>query len=78
MRQFIRKKTGMGFNVVPNAKRGFSRLMRTKIQGYGLGPEVFENMDKASKSTPMDHLNQKMTHLTVKSAKPKKYISLNL
>ena len=79
MLQYVRKKTGGGFNLVRNAHGSVNRLMRNKIAGYGMGTEVLDNMQKNGKpKTPMEHLTQKMTHLSVKNTKPKKYISLNL
>jgi hypothetical protein len=79
MLQFARKKTGGGFNLVRNAHGSLSRLMRHKTAGYGMGEEVLDTMAKNAKvKTPMQHLNQNMTYLNVKSGKPKKYISLNL
>ena len=50
--------------------------MRNKTAGYGIGEEVFKN-DLGMKS-PIRNLTQKMSHISVKSSKPKKYISLNL
>lgn len=78
MLQFARRKTGGGFNIVPNAHGGLQRLMRNKTAGYGMGREVLESMSSGKVKTPMQHLSQKQTHSSVRSTKPKKYISLNL
>ena len=79
MLQYARRKTGGGFNLVRNAHGSINRLMRNKTAGYGMGAEVLDNMAKNGKTkTPMEHLNQKMTFMNVKTNKPKKYISLNL
>jgi hypothetical protein len=79
MLQYARRKTGGGFNLVRNAYGSVNRLMRNKTAGYGMGGEVLDNMAKNGKAkTPMEHLSQKMTFMNVKTAKPKKYISLNL
>ena len=51
--------------------------MRNKIEGHGVGVELYNNMDKGKK-TPIQHLTQKMDNLKVRSSKPRKYISLNL
>jgi hypothetical protein len=72
-----RKITGGGFNVKPNARGGFQRLMRNKNEGHGVGKELYDNMDKGKK-TPIQHLTQKMDNLKIRSSKPRKYISLNL
>ena len=72
-----RGKYGSGFNIKPNKFGGFQRLTRGKTEGYGIGEEVYDNIDKGNK-TPLQHLTQKMTYLKVKSGKPRKYISLNL
>ncbi len=77
MRLYSRQKAGGGFNVKPANKGGFQKLMRNKTAGYGMGKEVMENMDKGKKSA-IGHLTQKMTHLSVRPNKPRKYISLNL
>jgi hypothetical protein len=77
MRLYTRQKAGGGFNIVPNSKGGFQKLMRNKMAGYGMGSEVMENLDKGKKSA-IGHLTQKMNHLSVRSSKPRKYISLNL
>lgn len=70
-----RQKTGAGFSIVPR-NGNYKKLMRSKTAGYGIGEEVFTN-DLGMKN-PIKHLTQKMNHITVKSSKPKKYISLNL
>ena len=72
-----RGKYGGGFNIKPNSRGGYQRLMRFKSEGYGVGPELYDNMDKGNK-TPIQHLTQKMDHLKISSRKPRKYISLNL
>jgi len=53
-------------------------MMRNKTAGYGMGKEVLESMSSGKVKTPMQHLSQKQTHSSVRSTKPKKYISLNL
>lgn len=70
-----RQKTGAGFSIVPR-NGNFQRLMRNKTAGYGIGEEVFKN-DLGMKN-PIKHLTQKMNHISIKSSKPKRYISLNL
>jgi len=70
-----RQKTGAGFSIVPR-NGNFKRLMRGKTAGYGIGEEVFNN--DLGMQNPIKHLTQKMNHISVKSSKPKKYISLNL
>ena len=70
-----RQKTGAGFSIVPR-NGNYKRLMRGKTAGYGMGEEVFSN-DLGMKN-PIKHLTQKMNHISIKSTKPKKYISLNL
>lgn len=70
-----RQKTGAGFSIVPRGGN-FKRLMRGKTAGYGIGEEVFNN-DLGMKN-PIKQLTQKMNHISIKSSKPKKYISLNL
>jgi hypothetical protein len=77
MRLYARQKAGGGFNVKPTNQGAFQKLMRQKTAGYGMGSEVMENLDKGKKS-PIGHLTQKMNHLSVRSSKPRKYISLNL
>jgi hypothetical protein len=72
-----RKMTGGGFNIKPSSHGGYKRLMRNKIEGHGVGVELYNNMDKGKK-TPIQHLTQKMDNLKVRSSKPRKYISLNL
>jgi hypothetical protein len=72
-----RTRTGGGFNVKPNKRGGFQKLMRNKVAGYGMGREVMDNIDKGIKNN-IGHLTQKMSHLSIKSSKPRKYISLNL
>ena len=42
-----------------------------------MGGEVWDNLDKGKKNSK-GHLTQKMNHLSVKTSKPRKYISLNL
>lgn len=78
MLQYARRKTGGGFNLVRNAHGSVNRLMRNKTAGYGMGMEVLNNMGNGKQKTPMEHLTQKMTFMSVKNTKPKKYISLNL
>jgi hypothetical protein len=72
-----RQKAGGGFNIKPTAQGGFQKLMRHKTAGYGMGGEVLDNLDKGKKNS-IGHLTQKMNHLSVKTSKPRKYISLNL
>ena len=77
MRLYSRQKAGGGFNVKPTSRGAFQKLMRNKTAGYGMGKEVMENIDKGKKSA-IGHLTQKMSHLSVRPSKPRKYISLNL
>lgn len=72
-----RGKYGGGFNIKPNKRGGFARLMRNKSEGYGVGREMHDNAQNGYK-TPIQHLTQKMDHLKIRSGKPRKYISLNL
>jgi hypothetical protein len=72
-----RKKAGGGFNIKASKNGGFQKLMRHKVAGYGMGSEVYDNLDKGKKNS-IGHLTQKMNHLSVKTSKPRKYISLNL
>jgi len=72
-----RQKAGGGFNIKPTAQGGFMKLMRNKTAGYGMGEEVLANIDKGKKNN-IGHLTQKMNHLSVRTGKPRKYISLNL
>lgn len=72
-----RKKAGGGFNIKPSKNGAFLKLMRNKTAGYGIGEEVFNNLDKGKKNS-IGHLTQKMEHLKVRTTKPRKYISLNL
>ena len=51
--------------------------MRHKTAGYQMGGEIRDNLDKGKKNSK-GHLTQKMNHLSVKTSKPRKYISLNL
>lgn len=75
MHLIFRQKTGAGFSIVPR-NGNFKRLMRGKTAGYGIGEEVFKK--DIGMQSPIKNLTQKMTHLTLKPAKSKKYISLNL
>lgn len=77
-----RKKTGGGFNVRPNARGSYQKLMRNKNAGYGIGAELFDNIDRGGddrkNKNDIQHLTQKMNHLTIKPSRQRKYISLNL
>jgi hypothetical protein len=75
MHLFKRQKTGSGFSIVPR-NGNFSRLVRGKTAGYGIGEEVFKN--DLGMNKPLKTLTQKMNHISIKSSKPRKYISLNL
>jgi hypothetical protein len=72
-----RVKAGGGFNVKRNRFGAFQRLVRDKIAGYGVGKELYHNIDKGKKNI-IQHLTQPMENLSVRRNKPKKYISLNL
>jgi hypothetical protein len=78
MLQFARKRTGGGFNIIRTPKHAVARLMRHKTAGYGMGCEVLDNLDKGRKTLPSHHLAQKQEYLSVRTSKPKRYISLNL
>ena len=78
MLQFARKRTGCGFNIIRTPQHGVARLMRNKIAGYGMGSAVLDNLDKGRKTLPSHHLTQKQDYLSVRTSKPKRYISLNL
>lgn len=71
-----RQKASGAFNVKPNRNGGFKRLMKDRVEGYGLGNEIYKNMDNKHINTH-EHL-QHTNHLRVKASKPRKYISLNL
>jgi hypothetical protein len=77
MRQILTTKSAGKISIKPNAKGGYQKIMRNKIAGYGVGEEVYDNLDKGKK-TAIQHLSQKQTNLSVKPSKQRKYISLNL
>ena len=73
----LRRKAGGGFNIKPNKFGGIQRLVRGKTAGYGMGEEIYDNIDKGRKNV-IEKLTQTQNHLKVKVGKPRKYISLNL
>ena len=72
-----RQKAGGAFNIKPGKKGGYQKLMRNKSAGYGIGKELYDNIDKGKKNA-IGHLSQKMSNLSIHTSKPRKYISLNL
>ena len=72
-----RQKASGAFNVKPNKHGGFKRMMRDKVEGYGVGSDIYKDMDTGNHKMH-EHLQHHTNHLRVKASKPRKYISLNL